>query len=81
LDDTISALAAAGMPARGLVGPESPLEAIAAALATFPADEIVVAPSAAEHADWLEEDVVERAHALHGLPVSQLVLDTPLPTG
>lgn len=80
-DETVEALAAAGVQAQGLVGSESPLEAIADALAVFPADEIVVATTAADRGNWLEQGVVERARALHGLPVSRLVLEAPLPVG
>lgn len=75
LSGTLDALDAAGMRARGQVGSESPLEAIADALAFFPADEIVVATPPPERTNWLEEDVVERTRALHGLSVSHLVVE------
>jgi hypothetical protein len=78
LHETLDALAAAGVSAEGSVGSESPLEAVADALAVFPADEIVVATGAGP-GNWLEQDLAERARAVHGLPVSTLVLGAPLP--
>jgi hypothetical protein len=74
---TVDALGAAGVAARGEVGSESPLEAIADALAVFPADEIVVATPPPERTNWLEQGVVERARALHGVPVAHLVVPQP----
>lgn len=77
VDETIGVLAAAGVPARGEIGSESPLEAIADALAVFPADEIVVATPPPERTNWLEQDVVERARELYALPVAHLVVEAP----
>jgi GABA permease len=77
LDETLAALAEAGIPARGHVGSESPLEAIADALAVFPADEIVVATPPPERTNWLERGVVDRARDLYEIPVSHLVVDSP----
>jgi hypothetical protein len=75
LDETISALRAAGVPAGGEVGSESPLEAIADALAVFPADVIVVATPPPDRTNWLERGVVERARELYELPVEHLVVN------
>jgi hypothetical protein len=81
LADTVGALAAAGIAARGEVGSESPLEAIADALAVFPADEIVVATSPPDRTNWLEHGVVERARELYQQPVSHLVVEGAAPLG
>jgi GABA permease len=75
LAETLAAFEARGIKARGEVGSESPLEAIADALALFDADEIVVATLPAERTNWLEEGVVERARALYEQPISHLVLE------
>ena len=79
LAETLAAFAARGIEARGEVGSESPLEAIADALALFAADEIVVATLPPERANWLEEDVVERARALYDQPVSHLAVAASAP--
>jgi len=80
LEETIAAFGPTGIPARGDVGSESPLEAIADALAVFGADEIVIATGPPEQTNWLEEGVVERASELFELPVSHIVA-TPSPVG
>ncbi|HUP33228.1 MAG TPA: hypothetical protein VM184_09370 [Gaiellaceae bacterium] len=77
LDETVGALAAAGVTARGEIGSESPLEAIADALAVFAADEIVVATPPPERTNWLEQGVVERARELYTVPVAHLVVEAP----
>lgn len=72
LDELLALLAAAGVRAQGGVGSESPLEAIADALAVFPADEVVIAAADGEPANWLDRDLLERTRSVHGLPVSRL---------
>lgn len=79
LEETVGAFTAAGIPARGEVGSESPLEAIADALAVFAADEIVVATPPPERTNWLEPGVVERARELYEQPVFHLVVEAPAP--
>jgi hypothetical protein len=82
LAETVAALEEAGITARGEVGSESPLEAIADALARFAADEIVVATPPPDRTNWLEEHVTERARELYEQPVSHLVVDAaPLELG
>jgi len=78
LEETVAAFEAAGIGARE-VGSESPLEAIADALAVFAANEIVVATPPPERTNWLEENVVERAQALYEQPVSHLVVEAAAP--
>lgn len=78
LAETVAAFEAAGISTRADVGSESPLEAIADALAVFAADEIVVVTPPLERTNWLEESIVERARALYTLPVSHLVVEAPL---
>jgi hypothetical protein len=75
LVETVGALTAAGVTARGEIGSESPLEAIADALALFSADEIVIATPPPDQTNWLERGVVERATELYALPVVHLVVE------
>lgn len=79
LAETVGALRASGITARGEVGSESPLEAIADALAVFLADEIIVATPPPERTNWLEQGVVERARELYETPVRHLVVDAARP--
>jgi hypothetical protein len=81
LEQTVAAFGSRGIAARGEVGSESPLEAIADALAVFGADEIVIATPPPEQTNWLEEGVVERASELYEIPVSHVVVTTPSPVG
>jgi hypothetical protein len=81
LSETLGVFAAAGIPARGEVGSESPLEAIADELATFPADEIVIATPPAEQSNWLERGVVTKAHELYEQPVTHLVVQPRAQSG
>jgi hypothetical protein len=81
LEETVGALREAGLSARGEIGSESPLEAIADALAVFPADEIVVATPLPELTNWLERGVVERASELYETPVKHLVVARARPAG
>jgi hypothetical protein len=78
LVETVAAFEAAGIRARGEVGSESPLEAIADALAVFAADEIVVATPPPEQTNWLEQGVVERASELYEHVSHLVVAESPL---
>jgi hypothetical protein len=69
----------AGLDARGSVGDSDPLQAIADALHSFPADEIVVATHPEERSNWLERDLVERARSRYALPVLHVVVGPPEP--
>jgi GABA permease len=71
----------AGLDARGSVGDSDPLQAIAAALHFFPADEIVIATHPEERSSWLERDLVERARSRYAQPIVHVVVarSQPLP--
>lgn len=61
LDESLGALRERGLDVSGAVGDSDPILAIQDALATFPADEIVLVTRPEEEAQWLEGDVFERA--------------------
>lgn len=61
LDESLGALRDRGLDVSGAVGDSDPILAIQDALATFPADEIVLVTRPEEEALWLEGDVFERA--------------------
>ena len=62
-----------GVSARGEVGDSNPLLAIADALASFPASEIVIATHPEGQSNWLERGLIENASARFDLPITHLV--------
>ena len=65
----------AGVRATGEVGDADPLLAMEDAMASFPADEIVIGTHPEERSNWLARDIVARACARFGLPVAHVVVD------
>jgi hypothetical protein len=65
----------AGINARGEVGDGDPMQAIADALSTFAADEIVIATHPEERSHWLAHDLVDRARLRFDQPVLHIVVD------
>jgi hypothetical protein len=74
LERSLAALAHEGITASGEIGDADPLQAIADALATFPADEIVISTHPPKQSNWLEKGVL-RADEMFGLPVAHVVVD------
>ncbi len=62
-------------PAEAEVGDTDPVLAIQDALATFPADEILVVTPPGSEVTWLEKDAAGEALQRFGLPVSHVVVD------
>ncbi len=76
LRDSLAAMQAAGIDARGEVGDHhEPNAAIEDALRFFPADEVIISTHPPERSKWLERGVVERARAEVPLPVTHVVVD------
>jgi len=75
LDQTVAALSAAGVGARGEVGSDDPIQAADDALREFAADEIVFATHPDDHANWKERGVVEIARDRYDLPVAHVDVD------
>jgi nucleotide-binding universal stress UspA family protein len=68
--ETVERLEQDGIDAAGTVGESDPLQAIADALATFPADRIVVIAHESDARDYREDgDVVAAVRERFGLPV------------
>jgi hypothetical protein len=72
---SLKRLNAAGLQASGQIGDGDPLQAIADALTTFAADEIIIATHPEERSHWLAHDLVGRARARFDLPILHLVVD------
>src|ERR671938_350478 len=66
LERAITARGGRGVVARGEIGDADPLRAIEDALASFPADEIVIATLPAGRSNWIERRLVEKATARFG---------------
>jgi hypothetical protein len=60
---------------RGNVGDEDPLQAVADALAVFPAEALVLAVRTPERQNHRERRLGERARARFGLPVTEMLID------
>jgi len=75
LDESLAALEAVGVGARGTIGDDDPIQAIDDALRTFPADEIVLSTHPQDRSNWLEARVVERARERFGCPITHVVVD------
>ena len=74
LDDTVAALARAGISARGETGADDPLQAADDGLREFPAHEIVFVTKPGTGTDWVEKGVVETAKKRYDVPVTHVAL-------
>jgi hypothetical protein len=72
----VGSIDASGQPAtRGLVGDEDPVQAVADALAEFPADALILAVHAPDAANWRERRFAEKVRERFNLPVTEMLLD------
>ena len=72
---SVERLEAVGIPVHGWVGDADPLEAIADALAVFPADQLIISTHSEQRSNWLARDVVRRARERFGLPTAHVAAD------
>jgi len=75
LDESLAALAADGVDARGRVGDDDPIQAIEDSLRAFGADEIVISTHPPGRSNWLERGVVERAGEKFDVPITHVIVD------
>jgi K+-sensing histidine kinase KdpD len=68
-----------GLDVRGHVGDPDPMRAIADALVSFPATELVIATHPEARSNWLADDLVDRALARFGLPTVHMAVDAIAP--
>ena len=73
LELALGELRARGISARAEVGDANPVIAIDDALATFPAEEIVLVTFPPGESNWLERGLVDKARARFGVPITHLV--------
>ena len=74
LDDTVAALAAAGITATGETGADDPLQAADDGLREFAAEEIVFVTKPGTNTDWVEKGVVSSARERYSIPVTHIEL-------
>lgn len=75
LQDSLAALSATGVEARGEVGDADPVQAMDDALRTFGADEIVISTHPVGRSNWLEKGVIARARERYVCPITHVVVD------
>ncbi|BBY28681.1 amino acid permease [Mycolicibacterium sediminis] len=73
LDSTLRTLRSEDFEANGEIGDARPLRALAAAVAEFHPDQIVISTLPAEESVWQRFDVVDRARAEYDVPVTHVV--------
>ena len=73
LDYTLSTLRSENLDADGALGDYRPLRALANAVDSFHPDQIVIATLPPEYSVWHRFDIVDRARAQHGVPVTHVV--------
>jgi GABA permease len=81
LDRTLEILRGDGLRADGALGNFRPLRALADAVAEFRPDRLVICTLPEDKSAWLRFDVVDRARAEHGLPVTHVVVEHPVAVG
>jgi hypothetical protein len=74
LDETVRALAVAGISASGETGADDPLQAADDGLRGFRAAEIVFVTKPGTDTDWVEQGVVEAARTRYAVPVTHIEL-------
>lgn len=74
-EESVERLGEAGIDAVGGTGESDPLLAIQDALATYPADEIVLFTHSGGEQNWLEKGVVEAARERFDTPVRHIVIE------
>jgi hypothetical protein len=75
LQELLGELRGQGFAAEGDIGEDDPVQATEDALRLFPADEVIISTHPAGRSNWLEHDVINRAHERFDVPVTHVVVD------
>ena len=75
LDQSIAALSAEGLAARGELGDADPLQALDDAVRVHRPDEVIIATHTPKRSQWLERRVVDAAREKFVLPITHVVVD------
>ena len=71
----VGGIDSAGPAVSGRVGDEDPLQAVADALVSFPADALILGVHPSGDANWRERRFSKKVRERFGLPVTEVVLD------
>jgi hypothetical protein len=77
MQESVERLTEEGVDATGDTGESDPVLALQDALATYPADRIVLFTHPDGERNWLEEGVVDEARERFDVPVEQIVIQRP----
>jgi GABA permease len=75
LDDSLDAMRAAGIEARGQIGDSDPLQAIEDGIRIFAPDELVISTHPEGRSNWLERGIVDHTRERFAVPVAHVVVD------
>jgi hypothetical protein len=76
MQELVGDISSSGHPGiHGHVGDEDPLQAVADALADFPADALIISVHPSDEANWRERRLGEKIRERFGLPVTEMILD------
>ena len=76
MQELVGDISSSGHPGiHGKVGDEDPLQAVADALADFPADAVIISVHPSDEANWRERRLGEKIRARFGLPLTEMILD------
>jgi hypothetical protein len=75
VEGCIERLTRSGVSVEGMIGDPDPLQAIDDALATFPADGVIIATHPEGTSNWLARNLVQRAEQRFELPLAHVVVD------
>jgi len=78
LDESLGAMRAAGIEARGQIGDSDPLQAIEDGIRIFAPDELVISTHPEGRSNWLERGIVEATRERFAVPVTHVVVDLVL---
>ena len=81
LDESLTAMLAAGLDATGEIGDGDPIQAIEDAVRTFRPNELIISTHPPGRSHWLERGVVEKTRTRFAIPLTHVVveLDQPRP--
>ena len=71
----VNGIGSSGPAVSGQVGDEDPLQAVADALVSFPADALILGVHPADDANWRERRLSKKVRERFGLPVTEVMLD------
>src|SRR5262245_22507517 len=77
LDESLEAMRAAGIEARGQIGDSDPMQAIEDGIRVFAPDELVISTHPEGRSHWLERGIVESTRERFACPVAHVVVDLP----